>query len=148
MQRFTSHIAALAALTIAAACLVGCPANLSQRQQAASAAEKVSLIVADFQQGEIVAYQAGLIPPADHAVVQRELLTVATLGKTTDACILSATATSGVVTCLNSATAAVDQINADGGLYLKSDKAKTTFQLAMIGVKTTLASITAVLGGK
>lgn len=150
MKRFTSLASlTLAALTaVAAICLVGCPANLSQRQQAAAAAQNISIIVADFQQGEIVAYQAGLIPPADHSVVQRELLTVATVGKTADACILAASTTPGVVTCLNSAATAVDQINSDGGLYLKSDKAKTTFQIAMLGVKTTLTSIAAVLGGK
>ena len=144
MKRF----ALVAAFVIAASCMIGCPANLTQRQQAAVAAQNASIIVSDFQQGEIAAHTAGLIPEVDHVFVQKELLTVSVLGKTTDSCIRSATDTPGVISCLNSAVTAIDQINSDGGLYLKSDKAKTTFQLAMIGVKTTLASISATLGGK
>lgn len=144
MKRFT----ALVVLIIAASFMIGCPANLTQRQQAANAAQNISIIVSDFQQGEIASYKAGLIPATDHVFIEKELIVVATLGKTADSCIRVSTNTSGVVTCLNTAATAIDQINTDGGLYLKSDKAKTTFQLAMIGVKTTLASISATIGGK
>jgi hypothetical protein len=146
MKRFTS-IAAGFTLAIVCIVMAGCPANVQQRQQAAAAAQNISIIVSDFQQGEIASHTAGLISEADHIFIQRELVTVATLGKTADSCILLAVDTPGVVTCLNSASTSIDQINSDGGLYLKSDKAKTTFQLAMIGVKTTLTSIAAVLGG-
>jgi hypothetical protein len=145
-KRITT-IAAVLALSIAGLFMSGCPANVQQRQQAAAAAQNISIIVGDFQQGEIASYNAGLIPEADHIFIQKEMVTVATLGKTADSCILVAVDTPGVVTCLNSAANSIDKINSDGGLYLKSDKAKTTFQLAMIGVKTTLTSIASVLGG-
>lgn len=146
MKRFTA-IASVLALSIAGLVMAGCPANTQQRQQAASAAQNISIIVLDFQQGEIASHTAGLIPETDHIFIQKELVTVTRLGKTADSCILVAVDTPGVVTCLNSAANSIDQINSDGGLYLKSDKAKSTFQLAMIGVKTTLTSIAAVLGG-
>lgn len=128
--------------------LAGCPANVNQRQQVAQAAQNASIIVAGFQQGEIVAFQQGAIPQADHAFIQKELLAVATVGKTLDSCILVTTTNAGIVACANTAVSAVDQINTDGGLYLKSDKARTTFQLAMIGVKTAISVIATIFGGQ
>jgi len=128
--------------------LTGCPANVQQRQQVAQAAQNASIIVQGFQQGEIAAYQQGAIPAADHQFIQKELITVATVGKALDSCILTTTTNAGIVVCANSAVSAIDQINTDGGLYLKSDKAKTTFQLAMVGVRTALSVISVIFGGQ
>ena len=147
MKKKLATLSIVAVLSVAVVFMAGCPANVSQRQQTANAAQNISIIVEDFQQGEISSHNAGLIPDADHQFIQKELLTVATLGKTADLCIKDTTNTAGIVTCLNTAASSIDQINTDGGLYLKSDKAKTTFQIAMIGVKTTLNSIAATLGG-
>ena len=143
------RLIALAGTLAISAMLIGCPASTSttQRQQVALAAQNASIVVAGFQQGEIVAYQQGLIPVADHTFVQKELITVGTVGKALDSCILSTTTNAGIVACAQTATAAIDQINTDGGLYLKSDKAKTTFQLAMIGVKTAIGMISTIFGG-
>jgi hypothetical protein len=128
--------------------LTGCPSgtSITQRQQVAQAAQNASIIVQGFQQGEIAAHQQGMIPDADHQFVQKELLTLSRLGKTTDTCIGSTTTNAGIVACVNTAIAEVDQINKDGGLYLKSDKAKTEFQLAMTGVKTALSVISTLMG--
>ncbi len=120
----------------------------SDRQQAAQAAQNASIVVRGFQAGEIAAHQQGLIPDVDHAVIQRELVDVATVGKTADSCIRSATGKPGIIACVDAAVAGVDSINADGGLYLKSDKAKTEFQLAMVGVKSALQVLSTYLGGK
>lgn len=138
-------------LGIAAAMILFCAAfscNAPQRQQVAQAAQDASTVVKGFQQGEIVAYQQGLIPADDHQFIQQSLVTVATAGKTLDDCIRSAANNAGMITCVNSAVATIDQLNADGALRLKSDKAKTSFQLAMAGTRTALAVITTVLGGK
>jgi len=142
------RIAVLAGVFSVAVMLTGCPANVNQRQQVAQAAQNASIIVAGFQQGEIVAFQQGAIPQADHAFIQKELLTVATVGKALDSCILTTTSNPGIVACANTAVGAIDQINTDGGLYLKSDKARTTFQLAMIGVKTAISVIATIFGGQ
>jgi hypothetical protein len=126
--------------------LTGCPSSsASQRQQVAMAAENASIIVKGFQAGEITAHQQGLIPDADHQFIQKELVTVAGLGKTTDSCIASTTTNAGIVACVNTAIAEIDQVNNDGGLYLKSDKAKSEFQLAMTGVKTALSVISTLM---
>jgi hypothetical protein len=142
------RIFALGSVLVVGAMLTGCPANSNQRQQVAQAAQNASIIVAGFQQGEIVAYQQGMIPAADHQFIQKELITVGTVGKALDSCILSSTSNQGIVACANTAVGAIDQINTDGGLYLKSDKAKTTFQLAMVGVKTAVGMIATIFGGK
>lgn len=127
--------------------LTACP-NTTQRQQAAQAAQNASIIVQGFQQGEIAAHDQKLIPDDDHVFIQKELITLSGIGKTTDSCIATTTTNPGIIACINTAVAEVDQINKDGGLYLKSDKAKTDFQLAMVGVKTALSVISTVLGGQ
>ena len=142
------RILSILAVSSMAVMLAGCPANTSQRQQVAQAAQNASIIVAGFQQGEIVAYQQGAIPVADHQFIQKELKTVATVGKTLDSCILTTTTNAGIVACADTAVSAVDQINTDGGLYLKSDKARTRFQLAMVGVKTAISVIATIFGGQ
>jgi hypothetical protein len=126
--------------------LSGCPS--AQRQQAAQAAENASIIVRGFEDGEIIAHQQGLIPDADHLFIQKEMITVAGVGKAADSCIASTTTNAGIVACANTAVAEIDQINTDGGLYLKSDKAKTDFQLAMVGVRTALQVIATIFGAK
>ena len=127
--------------------LTGCPAqNGSQLQQAAQASENAAIIMQGFENGEIAAYQQGLIPVADHQFIQKEVATVAALGKTTDSCIGAAGTPGGAVSCINTALNEIDQINADGGLYLKSAAAKQDFTLAMTGIKTVLVSIETMLG--
>jgi PBP1b-binding outer membrane lipoprotein LpoB len=141
------RITALASLALVALILTGCP-NTSQRVQAAQAAENASIIVNGFEQGEIAAHDQGLIPDPDHLFIQKSMRTVAAMGKTTDGCIGTTTSNAGIVSCINTAIGTVDQLNKDGALYLKSDKAKTDFALAMLGTRTSLAVITVLLGGK
>ena len=143
------RITALCAVGLMALALVGCPSSTSttQRQKVAQAAQTASIIVKDFQQGEITAHAQGLIPDADHKFIQKELKDVGEIGLTLDVCIRSTTTSAGIVVCANSATSALDQINTDGGLYLKSTQAKTDFQLAIIGTRTALAVIATLFGG-
>lgn len=138
---------AFASLVLVAIVLTGCPAqNGSQLQQAAQASENAAIIMQGFENAEIAAYQQGLIPAADHQFIQKEVATVAALGKTTDSCIASAATPGGAVSCINTALTEIDQINSDGGLYLKSATAKQDFTLAMTGIKTVLVSIETMLG--
>ena len=140
-------LALLASILICVALLVAC--TDAQRQQAAQAAQDASIVVKDFQQGEILAYQQGAIPADDHMFIQESLITVATTGKTLDSCIRSVTNNAGIVACANTAVNTIDALNSAGALKLKSDKAKTTFQLAMIGTRTSLAIIATIFtGGK
>lgn len=159
------RISVLAVLAMATL-LSGCPSGTSttQRQQAAQASQNASIIVQGFQSGEIAMYDGGknclaaattdtakaacvVISDEDHQFIQKQLVTLATVGKTTDSCIGSTTTTAGIVACVNTAVQSVDQINNDGGLYIKSPQAKQNFQLAMVGVKTALSVISTVLGG-
>lgn len=126
--------------------LSGCP-NLATRQTAAQAAHNAEIIVSGFQQSEIVAHNQGLIPDTDHAFIQHSLLTIAQTGVTADKCISSASDNTGIIVCVNTVVSEIDTLNAQGVLALKSDKAKTDFNLAMIGTKTALTVITTMLGG-
>jgi len=139
----------LLALVALGAILTGCPSTSStQRQQIAQASQNVSIVLKGAQQAEIVSYQQHLIPIQDHLFIQHQFSSIGTLGQTTDTCILNSTNTSGAVTCINAAVVAVDQINTNGGLYLKSDKAKQDFSMTILSIRTILASIAQALGGK
>lgn len=144
-----SRTISLIGVAVIAFTLCGCPASTTtqQREQAAKASQNISIILQGAQQAEIIAHTQGLIPDADHVFVEQQFQTIAILGETTDACILKAVDTPGTITCLNTAVTAVDQINAQGGLALKSDKAKTDFAVAMTGIRTVLATVSATLGG-
>jgi hypothetical protein len=156
------RLAVLLVLAVGTLVMTGCPnTNATQRQQVAQASQNASIIVQGFQSGEVAMYQQGktcqattptagciVVSDEDHAFIQRELTTVAEIGKTVDSCINTTTATAGIVTCLNTATTNVTQIYNDGGLYIKSPQAKQNFQLAMLGVKTALAVISTTLGGQ
>ena len=141
------RVIALTCLMLVAIVLTGCPAqNGSQLQQAATASENAAIIMQGFENAEITAHTQGLIPDADHQFIQKEVATVAALGKTTDSCIATAGTSTGAVSCLSTAITEIDQINSDGGLYLKSASAKQDFSLAMTGIKTVLVSIETMLG--
>jgi len=142
------RLIALTGSFLVAIALTGCPASSSQRTQVAQAAQTASTVVVAFQQGEIVAHNQGVVSDADHLFIQKELLTVSTVGKTLDSCILSTTTTAGDIACIQTASTAVDQINSDGGLYIKSANAKADFQAAMAALKISLTAISQVLGGK
>ena len=145
MKRITVLLS-LSLVSAGALFLTGCPAKSNQLQEAAQASENAAIIVQGFQNAEIAAHQQGLISDADHQFIQKELLTVATLGQTTDSCIAAAANSTGAVGCISTAVTEIDQINADGGLYIKSATAKQDFSIAMTGVKTVLVSIETMLG--
>ena len=149
--------------SLAALILAGCPSPTAQ-QNAAKASQVASAAVVAAQQGEITVYNTGqqclaaaqspaqqgaciVIPPDDHQFLQREFVAISELGKTLDSCILGSTTTAGTVACANTALVTVNQINADGALALKSDKAKTTFQLVITSVQVGIQTIQALLGG-
>ena len=139
--------------------IVGCPANQSQLQKAATASEQAMIVVQGFQQGEILAYNQGktcvasdaqgcvVISDSDHLFIQQSIETLARLDKTTNGCIASAGTNAAAATCATSAIATIDQLQADGALHLKSVTAKQDFALAMIGARTALNVIATLLGG-
>ncbi len=139
--------------------LLGCPANQSQLQKAATASQQAMTVVQGFQQGEILAYNQGkacaatgaqgcvIIPDADHLFIQQSVSTIAQLDRTTNTCIGDAGSAKVAVTCANSAIATINQLQDDGALRLKSPQAKQDFALAMIGAKTALTIISTILGG-
>ncbi len=141
------RIFALTAGALATICLVGCPLNSTQQQQAAQASLQASTVLQTAQQGEIAAFKAGLIPAADHQFIETQFEDVAGVGRTVDSCIGAASNKTGVFTCLNTAIGQIDQMNSSGGLYLKSAQAKEDYTLAMTAVRTVLASIEATMGG-
>lgn len=141
------RILSLAGVLSIALMLAGCPATSTQRQQVAQAAQTASTVVVAFQQGEIIAHEQGVVSNADHIFIQKELKNVSVVGKALDSCILSATTAAGDVACIQTATTAIDQINADGGLYIKSAKAQADFQTSMGALKIALTAISQVLGG-
>ena len=143
MQRNRYAIASIGAVLLAVV-MAGCPSSTTQ-QKAALAAQNASTVVVAFQQAEISSYQAGLIPPADHQFIEAQLVTVGETGKALDSCIRTATNSAGTVACVNVAVVTINQINTQGGLYIKSAGAKQDFQLAMTGVTAALNVLSAVL---
>ena len=143
MQRNRYAIASIGAVLLAVA-MAGCPSATTQ-QKAALAAQNASTIVVAFQKSEISSFQAGLVPAADHQFIEAQLVTVGQLGLTLDSCIRTATTSAGTVACVNTATATINQINTDGGLYIKSAGAKQDFQLAMTSLNAALAVLTTVI---
>ena len=146
MKRFILASLALA-LVAPVLMLTGCPKNASTLQKAALASENAAIVVRSMETAEIAAYQQGLIPAGDHLFIQQQVVTLSALGKTTDTCIGNAGTTAGAVVCINSAVTQIDQINTNGGLYLKSAKAQELFTTAMGSIKTVLVSIETVLNG-
>jgi type II secretory pathway pseudopilin PulG len=138
--------------------LTACP-NSTQQAQIAQAALTASTVASAAQQAEITAYQQGkqcppssstclTISDADHHFIQEQFATLGTVGKTLDGCIRSSGTPAGAVACISTATSAVDQINQQGGLYIKSPQAKQDFQAAMAALKVALVAISQVIGGK
>lgn len=134
----------------------------SQRQQVAQAAHDASVIMRNFHDGEIVTYNMGrncvavattpeavkacaAITPEEHAFIQNSLITVGVMGKTLDGCIASTTDNPGIVRCVETAITAVDKEANAGRLHLTSDRARTGYLLAMIGLRTSLEVIRTIL---
>jgi hypothetical protein len=138
-------IALFAVLALAAIGMTGCPA--STQQKVAQAAQTASIVVVNFQTAEIVSYQQGIISAQDHQFIEQELGNVAVAGKALDSCIATATNTAGDLACIQTASTAINTINQQGGLGIKSATAKQEFQAAMAAFNTSLATITALLGG-
>lgn len=142
------RIMSVVLLSVLSLVLVGCPANSTQRQNVAQAAQTASSVVKAAQTAEITAHEQGQVTDADHQFIEKEFLAVSIVGKTLDSCIGITTSTAGDLACISTATAQLDQINNDGGLYIKSDQAKQTFQATMAALKVALVAISQVLGGK
>ncbi len=139
------RVLAIPSIVLVLVLAVACPA--AKQQQVAQAAQNASIVIKGFQQGEIVAYQSGAIPQGDHIVIQESLVTLAKMGKTVDGCILAATTTVAEVACIDAAISTIDLVQADAALHLKSERAKTDFQIALIGTRTALSVITTIIGG-
>lgn len=140
--------ATLAALILApAVLLIGCPANTATLQKAAQASENAAIVVQGLETAEIAAHQQGLIPDTDHQFIQQQVLTLSSIGKTVDSCIAAAANQAGAVVCLNTASTQIAQINASGGLYLKSTQAKQIFSIAISGVQAALAAVETTMTG-
>lgn len=133
-------------LLVAVLPLAGCPSQ--QRQQVAQALQTASTVVQSFQQAEIASAQQGVISAEDHQFIEAEILTLAQAGKTADTCVKTTTNVAGDIACVNALVATVDNLNSQGALHIKSADAKEKYQLAMVGVKAALQTITAILGGK
>ena len=136
------------ALMALAAGLAGCPTNTSQRQQIASALDNTTMVIKDAQQAEIIAVDNKLISLQDDIFVQNELIALTKLGKTTDACVLATTDTAGALSCLKSELVTIKQLQADGALNIKSDKAKSVFNAVMNSATAVVNGVYTVLGGK
>jgi hypothetical protein len=143
------RIVIIAALSIGAATLLtGCPASTSQRQQIASALDNTSMVIKDAQQAEIIVVNQGAISPQDDIFVQTELIALTKLGKTTDKCVLTATDTTGSLSCIKSELIAIQHIQADGVLNLKSAKAQSVFSAVMNSATAVVNGVYTALGGK
>jgi hypothetical protein len=136
----------IAAIFLAVGWLCGCPAG-SNQQQIAAAAQSASIAVQGFQQVEIASHQAGAVSDADHKFIEEQLKSVATAGKTVDACIRLATTKQGTIQCVTTAISTIDQLEAAGAIGIKSADAKQKYQIAMVGVRTALAVIVTIEGG-
>ena len=142
------RIAAILAVTGLSVMLSGCPMNTSQLQQVATALNNTSIVVKDAQQAEIIALNQGLISPADDIFIQQELTALSQLGKTTDACVLSAGNTAATLACVKAEITTIGQIQVNGAIGLKSDKAKSTFAAITNSAYLVVTAVYNTLGGK
>ena len=142
MNRIIAPIAAMAL----ALCLTGCPS--ATLQKAAQASQNAAIIVQGMETAEIAAHNQGLIPDGDHQFIQEQVLNLAAIGKTVDSCIGSAGNNQAASVCINTALSQVEQIQANGGLYLKSTAAKNDFSIAVSGVEGILTAVETVLTGQ
>jgi hypothetical protein len=138
-------LVSLISFTLLPLCAFSCSG--SQQLQAAKASLQASTVIATAQQVEIALHQQSLETDAEHQFIEQQFDDVGQIGTAADACIGSASQKNGVFTCLNTAIAKLDAMNAQGGLELKSVQAKGTFETAIAGVRGVLASIEATLGG-
>lgn len=141
--------------------LAGCPSGTNQ-QKIAVAVENAAISLQGIQQGEIAAYNDGqaclasatdkstciVIPASDHQFIQQQFLSLSAIGKTTDSCIKTATTNNGWIQCTTTAVNGINTINQQGGLYLKSDKAKSEFTLAITSISSALQTVATILGGQ
>jgi outer membrane biogenesis lipoprotein LolB len=139
---------AVALLALAAIGLTGCPVSTSQRQQIANALDNTTIVIKDAQQAEIIAVNNKLIFPQDDIFVQTELTALTKLGKTTDACVLTATDTTGALSCLQSELVTIKQIQADGALNIKSANAQSAFNTVLTSATAVVSGIYTAVGGK
>jgi len=126
--------------------LTGCPS--ATLQKAAQASENAAIIVQGMETAEIAAHTQGLIPDADHQFIQEQVGNLASIGKTVDSCIGAAGSNQAASTCINTALTQVQQIQTNGGLYLKSTTARNDFSIAVSGVEGVLVSIETILNGQ
>lgn len=134
-----------AVLGLATLCMAGCPSGT--QQTAAKASLQVTIVMQSAQQAEIAAHNTGLIPDQDHQFIQRQFITLAEADKAANVCIEGAASKGAVLSCLQTATTAVDGIGKEGGLGLKSDKAKAEFSLYITSIKGVLDAIVVSFGG-
>lgn len=134
-------------LLIAALCLTmtGCPA--SQQQQAAEAVDNAAIALLAAQQVETTAHQQGLISNQDDLFINTQFHSLAVVGQTADSCVKNANTQGSAITCLSAAINGVDQINSQGGSFLKSATAQQYFQTGISAVRTVLAAIETAIGG-
>ena len=142
------RIFALTGASLVAIALIGCPMNVSQRSQVAQALHQTSIVLMDAQQAEIIIYTQGVIPAEDHVFIEKEFVAVAEVGKTTDGCVLTAQDTTTCLLCLKNELGTIDQIQSQGAIGLKSDKAKSTYNSVMLSIRAVVQGIYTSLGGK
>lgn len=132
-------------LSVLALFLAGCPT--ATQEKAAQASLEASIVIQTGQQAEIAAFNQQLIPVSEHQFIETQFGSLAVIGKTADSCIAGANAQAATLVCLNTALNGVDSIYSNGGLYLKSQQARSIYQVAVGGFRSALASIIVALGG-
>lgn len=125
--------------------LTGCPAGT--QQDAAKASLQVTIVMNAAQRVEISAHNSRMIPDSDHQFIQKQFITLAEADKAANTCISQAANHGAVIACVNTAIATVDQINQQGGTFLKSESAKANFNMALTSIKSILQTISVTLGG-
>jgi len=125
--------------------LIGCPEG--SQSKAALASLQVTQVIQTSQDAEIAAFDQHLISPSDHKFIQEQFKTIATLDKSANDCIKSASSQGAVVVCVNTAISGIDQVYTNGGTFLKSSQARSTYQLAISSIRGVLAAINTMLGG-
>jgi hypothetical protein len=99
------------------------------------------------QQVEITAHNSKTISDADHEFIQKQFITLAQADKTANTCISHAQDKAATIVCLNAAISTVNQINDEGGTFLKSPSAQANFNMALTSIKGILQTIETTIGG-
>jgi hypothetical protein len=148
MRSRKSSFALLCVLAVAVLILSACPSDNNALRQVAVAAKDASSTVAVFQDAEIESFRSGVVDAEDHKLIQGLLVEASSIGKALNSGLSAANDNKSAIRVISLAVAQLDALEQDGTLHIKNKDVQMKWKIAMIGVRTTLNSVSVMLEAK